>query len=75
MRWTGEALVEHKNLLAGDLLDGEKVERCVLCGALTLERKDAAIVNRRCYVPCVGQLCEDCCWETYGTTDLRTRFN
>lgn len=47
-------------------------ERCVRCGKLTGVSKFAPIRERACYLPTAGQLCEDCCYELYGTTDLRT---
>lgn len=47
------------------------LERCVLCGELTDEYVSTDISLRKCYVEGAGQLCRKCCWETYGTTDLR----
>ena len=58
---------EHKRLLA----DGGKKERCVLCGRMAGVERDTDISRRECYVPGAGQLCRECYWETYGTTDHR----
>lgn len=48
-------------------------ECCVVCHELTNVSKFTPIDQRPCYVPGCGQLCEDCCSDIYGTTDLRTK--
>ncbi len=51
----------------------QEMECCVVCGITTDVPVDTPIENRKTYMECVGQLCPDCCWELYHTTDLRTR--
>ena len=46
-------------------------ERCVVCGKLTDVPKTLPVGRRKTYVSGGGQLCKDCCWRIYGTTDLR----
>lgn len=48
----------------------KKMERCVLCGAVTEVPVDQPVSERKCYIPGAGQLCSDCCRELYGTEDL-----
>ena len=67
--------MERKGTWPLDVSGGEQTERCVLCGEMTDEPKDTDISQRKCYVPGVGQLCEKCCWETYGVTDIRSKFD
>lgn len=50
----------------------QTLERCCLCGALTDVDVTTPIQERRHYVSGVGQLCAECCYEVYGTNDLRT---
>lgn len=48
-----------------------ELERCVLCGKLTCVSKATPVGKRKGYLMGAGQLCEECCWQLYGTDDLR----
>lgn len=50
----------------------QTLERCCLCGALTDVDVATPVQERTRYMPGAGQLCRDCCYEVYGTDDLRT---
>ena len=49
-----------------------KMERCVLCGRKLDISVDIPITERKTYVETAGQLCEECCWEIYGTNYLQS---
>lgn len=49
-----------------------RMEKCVLCGRILDISVDMPISKRKTYVETGGQLCEECCWEVYGTTHLQT---
>ena len=51
--------------------DESEMETCVVCGRHTEVPKELPVSERKTYMPGGGQLCEDCCWEIYHTTDLR----
>lgn len=48
------------------------LELCVVCGAVTDVEVETPINERKCYVPCAGQLCRKCCMEIYGTEELKS---
>ena len=48
----------------------EKMDKCVLCGALTDIPMMQPVGERRYYIAGAGQLCRECCMELYGTDDL-----
>lgn len=52
-----------------------RMERCVLCGRILNVSVDLPISERKTYVETSGQLCEECCWEVYGTNWLQTNEN
>ena len=49
----------------------ETRERCVICGQVTDVPVNRPISKRKSYLPCAGQLCEDCCRRYCGADDLR----
>lgn len=69
----------HKNgdwkiLHSGDREEPKKassLEICIVCGKITGVPKDKPVSERKTYMEGAGQLCENCCWEIYGTDDLR----
>ena len=48
-----------------------RMERCVVCGAVTDVPFDRPVAERTRYVSGVGELCAACCRELYHVSDLR----
>lgn len=53
----------------------DRMERCVICGTLTEVPMDLPVSERETYMEGAGQLCLECCWKLYQTTDLRDNID